>query len=386
MEKIWEAVKKLFGTQKSKQPKQVESNTSATTMLRRLRNAAEDVNIVRGELLDSAEKGQFVQAHIYIAAASVLKLIADAFSDSIEVNVAEVARLPTRDACSLYREVFKLVEKARRELVNPSPRPKPIYLEGLVSIDEISDGQLQLFWEATQKLEEAYRIDLELADEGQDMLKDLLARLKSKTNSALSIVGDGVMDGEINEENRLWAAQIYDEIFSLWILIAQELVCPGVTESLNLATEEIDPNDVWLMTDPVARARYEEEGMLEKLENDIRYEVMRGEPWQPEDIEYLKQIKLLEAGKVIRKLASFWSISPHPPVYRALKEGEIRIGGKRYPFKKEEEIVWACPMTRDMANLDGPVLIEDLQSQKVKQLCGEMSNAMMGRGMKPMGH
>jgi hypothetical protein len=201
----------------------------------------------------------------------------------------------------------------------------------------------------------------------------------------LLFVGDGNTDDGISKENLLWTAQTYDEIFSLWLLIAQELVCPGVTKSLKLTTEEIDPNDIWLMTDPVARARYEQEGTLEKLENDIRYEVMRGKPWQPEDIEYLKQIRLLEARKIVRRLASFWSISPHPPAYRAIEDGAIRIAGKRYPFKKGQEIVWACPMTRDVANLDAPVLIEDLQSQKIIQVCGAMGNAMMGRGMKPMG-
>ncbi len=35
-------------------------------------------------------------------------------------------------------------------------------------------------------------------------------------------------------------------------------------------------DDVWLMTDLVARARYEFEGTLEVLERDIRFEVMRG--------------------------------------------------------------------------------------------------------------
>jgi hypothetical protein len=194
------------------------------------------------------------------------------------------------------------------------------------------------------------------------------------------------MDGKTDEENLLWAVQVYDEIFSLWLLIAQELVCPGITESLKLTTEDINPDDVWLMTDPVARARYEQEGMGEKLENDIRYEIMRGEPWQSEDIEYVKQVKLLESRKVIRRLASFWSISPHSPIYRALKDGEIRIKAQRYPFKKGYEIVWVCRMTRDMSNLSGPVLIGDFQSQQVKKLCGDMSNAMMGRGMKTIGH
>ncbi len=381
MQKIWQTVAKLLGGQESKQLEQADSMTSATVMLQRLKDAAKDVISVKGELLDRSEKGRFVQAQIYVAAASVLKVIADSLGSAVGISESSEGGL-VRDACALYREALQVVEKARRELARPSARPQPFYMEGLISTDETSQEQLLLYQQITQKLEQDYQIDLALAGEQHDMLKDLLARLESKTNVVQSIVGDGF---EISQDNCLWAAQIFDEIFSLWLLIAQELVCPGITESLKLVTEEMDPNDVWLMTDPVARARYEQEGMLEKLENDIRYEVMRGEPWRPEDLEVLKQIKLLEARKIVRKLASFWSLSPHPPIYRALKDGEIRLGGKRYPFKKDQEIVWACPMTRDMANLDAPVLIEDLRSQRVNQLCGDMSNAMMGRGMKPMG-
>ncbi len=143
------------------------------------------------------------------------------------------------------------------------------------------------------------------------------------------------------------------------------------------ASSEMD--DVWLMTDPVARARYEFNGTLDKLEHDIRYEVMRGQDWSPLDREYLREIARLEAEGVVRRLASFWAVSPHPPVYRALQDGEIVLGGHAIPFKKGQEIVWACPMTRDRFELDYPVLIADLQDARVQRLCGEMANAMQGR-------
>lgn len=81
----------------------------------------------------------------------------------------------------------------------------------------------------------------------------------------------------------------------------------------------------------------------------------------------------------LRRLASFWAVSPHPPVYRARQEGEIHLGGQRIPFRKGAEIVWACPMTRDRFDLDVPVLIGDFQDERVQRLCGEMVNAMQGR-------
>ncbi len=137
--------------------------------------------------------------------------------------------------------------------------------------------------------------------------------------------------------------------------------------------------DVWLLTDPVARARYEFEGTLDKLEHDIRYEVMRGKDWGKADREYLQEVARLEKTGEVRRIASFWAISPHPPIYRALKNGELRLGDRRIPFRKGDEITWACPMTRDRFELDIPILVGDFQDEKVQRFCGEMANAMQGR-------
>jgi DNA-directed RNA polymerase subunit RPC12/RpoP len=153
--------------------------------------------------------------------------------------------------------------------------------------------------------------------------------------------------------------------------------CPYCGSRFLPSPTEVD--DVWLMTDPVARSRYEFQTTLDQLEHDIRYEVLRGGTWSELDRAYLHEIERLEKAGLVRRLASFWAISPHPPIYRALADGELVIGGRRYSFRKEQEIVWACPMARDRFNLDGPVLISDFQSERVQRLCGEMANAMMGR-------
>lgn len=137
--------------------------------------------------------------------------------------------------------------------------------------------------------------------------------------------------------------------------------------------------DVWLMTDPVARSRYEFKDKLDQLEHDIRYEVMRGQDWSDQDREYLREIARLEEGGAIRRLASFWAASPHPPVYRAIQDGEFHLGGQILPFEERDEIVWACPMTRDRFELDLPVLIADFKDARVQRLCGQMANAMQGR-------
>ncbi len=137
--------------------------------------------------------------------------------------------------------------------------------------------------------------------------------------------------------------------------------------------------DVWLMTDPVARARYEFKSTLNILEHDIRYEVLRGQDLSETDRAYLREIKRLEEEGVVRKLASFWAVSPHPPVYRTLQDGEMKLGEKSIPLNRGDEIIWACPMTRDKFALDLPVLIGDLQDTRMQRLCGEMVNAMQGR-------
>jgi hypothetical protein len=138
-------------------------------------------------------------------------------------------------------------------------------------------------------------------------------------------------------------------------------------------------DDVWLMTDPVARARFEFDGTLDKLEHDIRYEVLRSGTWGDLDRECKGELEHLERDSAIRKLASFWSLSPFPPVYRALQDGELTLGGQRFPFRRGQELVWACPMTRDRFELEYPILIGDFASERVRRLCGEMADAMMGR-------
>ncbi len=57
----------------------------------------------------------------------------------------------------------------------------------------------------------------------------------------------------------------------------------------------------------------------------------------------------------------------------------MTIGGQRFPFRIGQELVWACPMTRDAFDLEYPTLIGDFESERVQRLCSDMANAMMGR-------
>ncbi len=155
------------------------------------------------------------------------------------------------------------------------------------------------------------------------------------------------------------------------------LTCPYCGAKVRPAATAME--DVWLMTDPVARARYEADGTLDQLEHDIRYEVMRGQDWSAADHQFVAETERLSQEGLIRRLASFWAVSPHPPVYRADRAGELRIGSATIPFWEGDQIVWACPMTRDRLGLDEPVLVGDLKDARIQRLCGQMANAMMAR-------
>lgn len=162
---------------------------------------------------------------------------------------------------------------------------------------------------------------------------------------------------------------------------SKPVACPYCGSTFIPAATDVD--NIWMFTDPVARARYEFNGQLDKLEHDIRFEVLRGGSWSVLDRECKLELDQLERGGLIRKLASFWALSPFPPVYRARQDGEIHLGGKSFHFSKGQELVWACPMTQDKFELDYPILIGDFGSEQVQRLCGEMGEAVMGR-MKRM--
>jgi hypothetical protein len=136
---------------------------------------------------------------------------------------------------------------------------------------------------------------------------------------------------------------------------------------------EYDPNDVWLFTAESAKDTYRRRGKLDELERDIRSSAMGGKPWRPEDIEYLKEIKRLANEGVVEQEASRWAVSPFPPVYRALRDGEMTIDGRTYSFKKGEQIVFQCRMSQEMKGLSGPVLIDRFTPATKDRYCGDMS-------------
>jgi hypothetical protein len=143
-----------------------------------------------------------------------------------------------------------------------------------------------------------------------------------------------------------------------------------------------DPNDIWLFTDPDARDDYEQRGELSRLEQDVRFEVMRGGPWQPEELEYKRELRRLLREGVLADKGSYWWASPHPTVYRAVRDGTLTVAGRTYRFRWGDDVVFQCRMVRDMKKEEdaGPVLTDRLRPTDQSILCGEMAGAMKGMG------
>ena len=134
-----------------------------------------------------------------------------------------------------------------------------------------------------------------------------------------------------------------------------------------------DPKDVWLFTSMSAKDKYRREGKLDELERDIQNSAMSGKPWRPEDLEYLKEIQRLVDEETVEEEASRWAISPFPPVYRALRSGEMTIGGQKFSFNEGDQLVFQCRMSQEKKGLPGPVLISKFSPAEKDRYCGDMS-------------
>ncbi|MFQ5832531.1 MAG: hypothetical protein ACE5H4_07505 [Candidatus Thorarchaeota archaeon] len=140
----------------------------------------------------------------------------------------------------------------------------------------------------------------------------------------------------------------------------------------------VDSEDVFLVTDPNAVERYRKEGRLDELKHDIRFSVMRGRPWQQEELEYVAEVRRLLGEGVIKPKGTWWWASPHPTVYTARKKGHLHIAGKVYKFGKEDEITFQCRMEREKKGLDGPLIVGRFSPTDRSTLCGDMGTAMKG--------
>jgi hypothetical protein len=136
------------------------------------------------------------------------------------------------------------------------------------------------------------------------------------------------------------------------------------------ANPDPNPTDPWLFTDPFARELYVQRGQIDQLEEDIRTYVMFNGCWAPEELEYKLEIRRLLRDGLIVPRDSFGYLSPHPTVYRALKEGTLEVSGQRHAFKGGEGILFEPWLARyAQPGLGGPLQVGQLHHVSSPCLC-----------------
>ena len=335
----------------------------------------------RVDQIVSAEAGfqtDSLQAGVYYAAARAAQLFLDAVCDDLSLMESRPEEL------DCFVSVADELESAVRDLFENHLLTAPCASENAGGVDPSDWFSSLSVWDDTgefilrdadMSLENFYHIELTTAIGVNRRLQEL-QRAIEMGRASVDIRTNVDPNRHMSPEARLRTSNTYRFIFGAWILSAQELAVTGSTDGIKLAATRDDP---FLMTDPVALAHYRSEGTLDRLEQDIRDEVRRGKSWTAEDRQYAAQVAHFERDGTLKRLASYWAISPHPSIYEAAVGGALHIGGHSYGFKVGERIVWACPMTRQQLNRSDPVLIGDFGDASTRLLCGEMKNAMLAR-------
>jgi hypothetical protein len=130
--------------------------------------------------------------------------------------------------------------------------------------------------------------------------------------------------------------------------------------------------NVWLFTDPLARAVYAQRGALSQLEQDIRTFAMFHDRWDADELEFKHRIDELVEAKLLIPGHSFANISPHPAIYKALGPGKINICGEKYHFMVGDEIVFASwPERLSHPGISGPLRIGRFDACTSVCLCSQ---------------
>jgi hypothetical protein len=371
--------------------------TASVALVLGLRDAAYDLVTVEQET-DEAEEARpgedFTQARLFTASARLLKRCADSLIAGVSEGSETVERWRSDRATVLYRAVIDLMDRARAAVVRPPGDVQPVKaLRLLASFGMPAEAEIVDLLDLSEQLEEEYAAEIAFAQarlrgSEQQRLNELVGILRSRANLARSLLSRG-LHGSTDGSEQGTGRSVFNEVLVAWLLIVQELVSPNITAELQLGPEsaaagKYAPDNVWMMTDPVAKAKYERSGRLDELEQDIRFDVLRGQPFSADDVAFAQQINWLEQSGVVKRMASYWAVSPHSTIYRALQAGRLSLAGRTIEFQRGDQIVWLCQMGMEMFDSEVPVLIGDLRGARVSKLCGEMSSAMMDARSKRM--
>lgn len=124
------------------------------------------------------------------------------------------------------------------------------------------------------------------------------------------------------------------------------------------------PTDPWLFTDPLAREIYKRQDRLTELEEDIRTYVMYNGEWATEELEAKNEIRRLLLKGFLIPGQSIGYLSPHPTIYHARDNGELKIAGQRVTFEHSDDIVFKPWLAR----LAHPALIGPVWAGRLNQI------------------
>lgn len=146
----------------------------------------------------------------------------------------------------------------------------------------------------------------------------------------------------------------------------------GNSSDTTAASSDPSPTDPWLFTDPFAQDLYTQLGLIDHLEEDIRTYVMFDGCWALEELEYKLEVRRLLREGLLAPRGSFGYLSPHPTVYRTLKEGSLIVSGQRYPFRGGEDLIFEPWLARySHPGLDGPLRVGQISHVSSPSLCCE---------------
>lgn len=160
-------------------------------------------------------------------------------------------------------------------------------------------------------------------------------------------------------------------MYSVRTIVADPFVISFLDTS-NVIGDEPDPSDVWLFTDPAAKAYYASEGKLASLEQDIRKYVMFNGRWWPDELDLKREIDRLCYLDILVPRSACGHLCPHPTIYRAMREGKIQIIDEYFHFRLGDDIVFEPWISRiSHPGLVGPLRIGLLDTTKRYYLCCE---------------
>jgi hypothetical protein len=137
--------------------------------------------------------------------------------------------------------------------------------------------------------------------------------------------------------------------------------------------------NVWLFTNPLAKAIYARRGMLSELERDIYTFAMFQGKWGADELEFKRKIDELCRAKLVSTETCFGNISPHPTIYKALMRGRIEICGEKYYFQIGDEIVFVSWSERlSHPGIKGPLRIGHFETSDNICLCRQAYPQLTG--------